>query len=122
MPRYVILEHTGTATYKPGRHFDLMLEANGRLRTWELPKIPTDGTVASAKALPDHRLEFLEFEGELTGNRGSVTRRDAGQYAVLSETAGEIVVEITGVQLLGRLTLRALRPNNGVWEGRFHAQ
>ena len=106
MPRYVVLEHTGSSSYKPGRHWDLMLEVNERLRTWELGGVPSPGESIRAVPLPDHRLEYLDYEGPVAGNRGAVRQWDAGEYDTLCETAFELKVQLDGQQLQGRLHLR----------------
>ncbi len=114
MNRFVILRHVGSAAYKPGTHWDLMLEADGRLRTWELADDPgslAEGMrrVISAIQLPDHRLAYLDYEGPITGDRGAVTRGDAGEYRLVSETPLKIVCEFFGgcIKGLARLTRKS---------------
>ena len=67
--RFVIQKHTtGGAS-----HYDLMLEAGGALATWRLRRLPTvmkPGGSMPAQALPDHRLAYLSYEGEISGGRG----------------------------------------------------
>jgi hypothetical protein len=106
VPRFVVLEHTGTPTYKPGTHWDLMLEAGGSLRTWELDAVPTPGAIALAVPLPDHRLDYLQYEGPISGNRGTVRRYDCGTYETLRESQLELVVRIEGQELHGDFYLR----------------
>jgi hypothetical protein len=76
MPRFVILEHD-----HPVLHWDLMLEADGVLQTWRLaqPPEPSLGAI-EATALADHRASYLEYEGSVSGGRGSVKRWDAGVF------------------------------------------
>ena len=105
MPRFVILEHTGTPEYKPGVHWDLMLEVGDRLRTWELQSLPAPGENIAAFPLADHRLDYLEYEGPISNNRGTVRQWDRGEYRVVAESQTELVVEITGDTLRGHLTL-----------------
>lgn len=119
MPRYVILEHTGTPTYKPGRHLDLMLESDGVLRTWELPATPSADTRIQAVRLPDHRLEYLDYEGPVSNNRGSVRRWDAGEYLVLSETDKGLTIRLAGHQLQGRLVLSQSHNERDQWQLSF---
>jgi hypothetical protein len=115
VPRYVILEHTGTPTYKPGRHWDLMLEAEDCLRTWELEAMPSRGARVRALPLPDHRLDYLDYEGPVSNNRGTVRRWDAGEYRAVSETESELTVQLHGQQLQGRLRLNRDTADSGVW-------
>lgn len=73
MPRFAILAHDW-----PAPHFDLLLEAGGVLKAWRLAGEPT-GPVAAAANF-DHRLIYLDYEGKLSGDRGTVTRWDAGTF------------------------------------------
>jgi hypothetical protein len=116
VPRYVILEHTGTLTYKSGIHWDLMLEAGDALRAWELAAIPTPGAVVLARSLPSHRLEYLDYEGPISNNRGSVRRWDCGTYQAIRESASEIEFQLMGKQLRGSLLLKQESPGSaGPW-------
>ncbi len=105
MPRYVILRHEGSATYKPGVHWDLLLELDDSLRAWTLADEPTaPGPIAAAK-LPDHRLEYLDYEGPIAGDRGTVSRWDAGEFTVDSETPTELIFSFLGGHMRGLATL-----------------
>src|SRR5690349_3380568 len=105
MPRFVILWHQTPPNYQRPAHFDLMLEHNGSLRTWALDKLPETGETVSAEQLPDHRLAYLTYEGEVTGGRGNVSRVDSGSYEVNAETPGELAIHLTGSQLRGTVRL-----------------
>ena len=78
--RFVILEHD-----HPALHWDFMLEANGVLRTWRLPAVPAAGEMI-AEQIADHRLAYLDYEGPVSGARGTVKRWDHGTYRL--ESAG----------------------------------
>ena len=112
MPRYVILEHTGTPTYKPGVHWDLMLEAGETLRTWELDAIPMPGASAKGRSLPDHRLAYLDYEGPVSNNRGTVRRWDCGTYQTIRERGNEIECQLSGKRLRGTLLLKREGPDS----------
>jgi hypothetical protein len=118
--RYVILEHTGTPSFKPGRHWDLMLEADGRLRTWELPATPQPRVGLQALPLADHRLDYLDYEGPLSNDRGTVRRWDFGEYQVLSETEFELKIQVCGQHLQGRLFLARRNDQTGLWLVEFN--
>src|SRR5262245_29825311 len=76
MPRFVILEHD-----HPSLHWDLMLEAGDVLQTWRLANPPEVGSSPiEAMALGDHRIAYLEYEGPVSRNRGTVRRWDAGVF------------------------------------------
>jgi hypothetical protein len=73
--RFVILTHD-----HPFVHWDLMLEANGVLRTWRLLAEPQPECIIAAEPLPDHRLHYLDYEGPVSGGRGTVSRWDHGWH------------------------------------------
>jgi hypothetical protein len=74
--RFVVLHHTGS---RDPDHFDLMIRLpdavnpQRSLATWRLTTWPLTGP-QTAQRLGDHRDDFLEYEGPLTGGRGSVSR------------------------------------------------
>jgi hypothetical protein len=94
MPRYVILEHD-----HPVLHWDFMLEAGGRLRTWRLAALPGPNQTVAAEPIADHRLEYLDYEGPIRGNRGRVVRWDRGMFSWLEESPERIVVQMEGDRL-----------------------
>jgi len=110
MPRFVILEHD-----HPERHFDLMLEAGATLRTWRLPALPIDGATITAEESFPHRLVYLDYEGPVSGNRGSVIRRQSGEFREIARSADDWVVAVPG----GTLTLR--RVASSAWTCQFLA-
>jgi hypothetical protein len=110
MPRFAILCHDGLR----GRHWDLLLEAGGVLRTWALPAWPEPDVPMPCEALPDHRLAYLDFEGEISAGRGTVTRSDHGTYEIESEGPAEWIVVLDGEKLTGRVALRLTEPP-GQW-------
>jgi hypothetical protein len=73
--RYVVLRHDGIS--EP--HFDVMIEAapGGALHTWRVPSWPPRGGEVFER-LPDHRRDYLDYEGPVSGNRGTVRRVEAG--------------------------------------------
>ena len=107
MPRYVILEHRWN-----GVHFDFMVENMGPdnlLRTWAIdveafPKF-VPGFILRARALPDHRRAYLDFEGEVSGGRGVVTRWDEGTCEVEHWSDHRVRLILAGRQLEGPVEL-----------------
>jgi len=77
--RYVILHHAGIA--EP--HFDLMFETlpGSMLATWRSAVWPID-TPTVLTRLRDHRRLYLEYEGDLTDQRGTVMRVAEGTCQV----------------------------------------
>lgn len=97
MPRFVILAHD-----HPFLHWDLMLEAGGVLQTWRLAQPPELGRTIDATALADHRVMYLDYEGPVSGNRGSVTRWDAGEFNEGAESSPDArSLAFTGQRLAG---------------------
>ncbi len=78
MVQYVLLHHTGVVP----EHFDLMVHLPGeeKLVTWRILTPPETWRSSSPEAerIGDHRLAYLEFEGNLSGNRGQVKRVGQG--------------------------------------------
>jgi len=87
--RYVVLRHTGYGS----DHFDLMIEpAPGaeRLLTWRSAAWPlADG--AALTALGSHRRAYLEYEGPVSGGRGTVSRVAEGRCHVEQAEDGWLV-------------------------------
>ncbi len=105
MPRFVLLKHAFPDDCPRATHWDLMLESDCTLRTWALEDEPSTGVETSAMRLADHRLAYLDYEGEVSGGRGTVTRVDQGSFAVIQEDAGSLQVALYGERLLGTVTL-----------------
>jgi hypothetical protein len=105
MPRFVILRHETPPGEARPTHWDLMLESGAVLRTWALPEPPSPGCELTAEELPDHRLAYLDYEGQISGDRGHVKRWDAGTYEMVSE-APQLRINVRGDKLIGEMTLR----------------
>ncbi|MEM8680943.1 MAG: DNA polymerase ligase N-terminal domain-containing protein [Planctomycetota bacterium] len=109
--RFVLLDHQpGPQGPARGRHWDLMLEADGVLKTWALAQDPTapawDGTIAiEAEQLPDHRIAYLDYEGVVSQGRGTVERVDAGTWSATRCAAEEWQITLRGRILHGRYRL-----------------
>ncbi|HUU43910.1 MAG TPA: DNA polymerase ligase N-terminal domain-containing protein [Planctomycetota bacterium] len=100
MPRFVVLEHTRDS----GSHFDLMLEEGGALLTWSFEGFPATGM--SCRCLFDHRLRYLDYEGDIGGGRGTVKRVDSGTFDMLARMDDCLYITLRGERLRGnhRLT------------------
>ena len=98
--RFVVLRHDW-----PVLHYDLMLEAGSRCRTWRLLAEPVESAICDgipAERIADHRVHYLSYEGPVGGDRGAVRRWDAGTYRSLD--AGRY--ELEGARLRGRFAIR----------------
>ena len=111
MPRFVILEHD-----HPELHWDLMLEAGERLRTWRLARPPEGGLVVPALAISDHRRTYLDYEGPVSGDRGTVRRWESGSYQIEEETTAQILLRLEGSRRQGNATLRRMEGECWVFE------
>ncbi len=100
MPRFALLAHDF-----PTPHWDLMLESEGALCTWQLPSIPEAGKPIPAEAIGDHRLKYLDYEGPVSGNRGSVQRVDGGELEWHICKPDHVVAILYGASLNGRIQL-----------------
>lgn len=105
MSRFVVLHHLTPAGAERPAHWDLMLEAEGVLRTWALDDEPAAGRATAALRLPDHRLAYLDYEGPIGGGRGEVRRHDAGELEWQCPSAPRIAVALRGKKLRGLATL-----------------
>jgi hypothetical protein len=112
MPRFALLIHDSPR----GRHYDFLLEAGDVLKTWALPELPTPGCPIECEALADHRLAYIEYEGPISGGRGTVVRWDSGSYCCEKWTDDEVIVELAGGKLAGRVELRPIQGQTGRWQ------
>ncbi len=114
MPRFVVLRHEAPR----GLHYDLMLEDGAVLATWALAGPPETLAEQPAERLADHRREYLDYEGPVSGDRGVVTRHDTGTFTIVTRRDGQWHVAFCGGRLrgVGTLTLSTAAPNEWRWE------
>jgi hypothetical protein len=112
MPRFAVLEHD-----HPTPHWDLLLEHGDVLLTWRLSAPPTPGAAVDAEKAFDHRLVYLDYEGPVSGGRGSVTRWDGGTFDWDVHEADRVTVRLAGGRLRG--VLRLDRRDDESWVGSF---
>ncbi|HEY2882584.1 MAG TPA: DNA polymerase ligase N-terminal domain-containing protein [Pirellulales bacterium] len=121
MPRFVVLLHQMPATADRGTHWDLMLERQSGLQTWALTEEPAAGREIEAAALAEHRLDYLEYEGPISGNRGDVSRWDAGTFEFSTDAPDEVQVKLHGAKLNGNAILRRTAGDAQRWTFSFSA-
>jgi hypothetical protein len=107
MPRFVVLHHDW-----PTPHFDLMLEVGGVLKTWRLAVEPINDEPINAVLIADHRLDYLDYEGPVSGNRGNVKRWDGGELEWFEVFEDHVVVVVAGQRLKGA---HLLYTDDGQW-------
>ncbi len=99
MRRFVVVQHTvGPALGRTAEdHFDWFFEADTGLRSFATCILQSIGqpTEVAAKVLPDHRRDYLEFEGEVSGGRGHVRRVIGGTFELLGHSDNEFSVQLT---------------------------
>jgi hypothetical protein len=135
MPRFVLLYHDCPAGYERPSHWDFMLEKGDVLRTWALEQLPGDWQLAHSRTtavypncpaiatandvaavrLSDHRRDYLELEGPLSGERGTVVRAAAGVYENERETVAELTLRLTGEGISGRVRLLRYNDDGARW-------
>ncbi len=101
MPRFVVLQHD-----HPERlHWDFMLDRGESLATWSLPLPPACEHVLPACSLADHRREYLDYEGPVSGNRGTVAKWDEGEFEWVENSSDRVVVDLIGRKITGRVRI-----------------
>ncbi len=108
MSRFVLLEHD-----HPYLHWDLMLQEEDVLWTWRLDAPPASEPVRAVR-VPDHRLPYLDYEGQVSGNRGTVRRLDRGELIWRRLEEGLVKVILKGERFHGNLQL--CRVEGDCWE------
>jgi hypothetical protein len=109
-----------------------MIEVGATLQTWALGELPSgwrdmnDSALSfsasnsvDAERLADHRLTYLDYEGPVSGDRGSVRRLDAGTFCELPEPMS---FSLTGQVICGRVDLQPIDGDNSKWRLRFTRQ
>jgi hypothetical protein len=85
--RFVILDHippddSTSQLRTSSRHFDLMFatDAGPDLITFASDHLPEVNETVTITRLQNHRAEYLDYEGPVSNNRGSVCRYAFGDY------------------------------------------
>jgi hypothetical protein len=135
MPRFVLLYHNCPAGYERPSHWDFMLETADVLRTWALEQLPSDWQLAHARTtavypncpaiaksndvatvrLGDHRRDYLELEGSLSGGRGTALRVAAGTYESECETPAGLRLRLMGQVISGFVSLARNSDDSARW-------
>jgi hypothetical protein len=113
--RFAVLTHDW-----PFLHWDFLVERGGELAAWRLLAEPRAGEDIPAELNPPHRLFYLDYEGPVSGGRGTVSRWDAGTCEWVSDEPDGAEIELRGEKLVGRAVLRWLRRDTA-WAFRLTA-
>lgn len=108
MPRIVILEHD-----YPTLHWDFMFEAGPVLRSWRLAAPPQPGQTIAAEVIGAHRPLYLDYEGTVSGGRGTVRRWDAGTFVTTELSDARVGLMVAGERCQGFVMLE--RDEAGAW-------
>ena len=109
MPRFAILIHD-----HPFLHWDFLLEEDAGCRTWRLlndPDLAMNGIKAESLAV--HRLMYLDYEGPVSGGRGTVVQWDRGTFAWRVNEPAVCEVMLTGKRWQGLFRLEKCRISRG---------
>ncbi|HEY6107523.1 MAG TPA: DNA ligase D, partial [Gemmatimonadales bacterium] len=118
--RFVVHQHAATRL-----HFDLRLEMEGVLRSWAVPRGPSNNPADKRLAVhvEDHPIEYGEFEGIIPeGNygAGAVIVWDRGLWVPLEDPVagmekGKLLFELRGYKLKGVWTLVKIKKGVKEW-------
>ena len=100
MPRFVLLHHD-----HPFTHWDLLLKAGDVLLAWRLHRRPVPNEQIVAERLPDHRTIYLDYEGPISNDRGTVTREESGDFDWRDRSGDSLRIDVRGRWLTGEITL-----------------
>ncbi|MHC4199784.1 MAG: DNA polymerase ligase N-terminal domain-containing protein [Planctomycetota bacterium] len=101
LPRFVVHEHHATRL-----HWDFRLEMDGVLKSWAVPKGPSEepGVKRLAVAVDDHPLDYIDFHGVIEEGYGAGTVEiwDAGTYELSRREEKFLEFRLSGGRLTGR--------------------
>ena len=103
--RFSIAKHEMPANSSRHSHFDLFLESEGTLMTWELTSLLTTQNNQVVRRLANHRLVYLDFQGPLSDDRGTVKLVDTGSLEWVTLESERLISRINGQTTDGILTL-----------------
>ncbi len=100
--RFVVLRHDAGPAFarQAGSHCDWMFQVDDALKTWATDLVDRfDNPIRMiGRKLPDHRINYLDYQGELAGNRGLVTRLLAGTLTVVDNTPDRFVGRLAWIE------------------------
>ena len=107
--RFVVQRHDARTL-----HYDFRLERDGVFVSWEVPKgLPEEaGVQRLAIQVPDHALEFGDFEGTIPAGEygaGPIEIWDRGSYELQEWSDERIVIVLHGQRYSGRYVLIRFR-------------
>jgi hypothetical protein len=129
MPRFVLLLHECPDDRPRPTHCDLMLERGHALETWAVPQLPrqwhglpvdsdafSESNTVRVERLADHQLAYLDYEGPVSGERGTVRRLDAGTF---SRGDDGCAYSLAGQHIRGDVVFQRSAEDGPLWQMTF---
>ena len=69
---------------------------------------PAAGRVVEVAQVVPHRIAYLDYEGPVSGNRGTVQRWDRGEFRIAEVSDTSIRIHLHGAKLDGTIALSRL--------------
>ena len=100
---FVVLRHDD----REGTHYDLMIDRGEHLTTWKCPAPPETALTSPlpCRRIGDHRRLYLDYEGPISGDRGSVRQHDRGRCKLIAQSPEQWRVDFAGRILTGSYEL-----------------
>ena len=97
-------------------HFDLFLEQNGSLLSWRLPTELSVRMITFCTRSFDHRLEYLDYIGPVSLNRGNIRWQLSGKIEWVTCTDQEVTAFLHHPSL-GVLRVKLMKTeSNDLWQ------
>ncbi|MFC1587299.1 DNA polymerase ligase N-terminal domain-containing protein [Planctomycetota bacterium] len=113
--RYVVQEHMTDP-----HHYDFMFEDHDCLLTWQVPALAEvlAGEVVPCKKIFDHRLKYLDYEGDIPG-KGRVQIYTGGTCRFEGLDESKVTIKIIDGKLRGAIAFCREDEDNWtlVWSG-----
>jgi hypothetical protein len=107
--RFAVLHHDW-----PIAHRDLFLERDGVLLAWRIPPGQRFDHPLPAVEIPPHRLQYLDYEGPVSGERGTVARQEGGTLEWITVSEDLYAFRLNGSLLNGPFEL--VRHTEADWQ------
>lgn len=109
--KYSIQKHDASTL-----HYDLRLERDEVLKSWAIPKGPSEDPSEKRLAIQteDHPVDYSFFEGEIEEGQygaGKIEVWDRGSYEPIKWKDDEIIIDIHGEKLTGKYVLIRFQPD-----------